>query len=155
MKYIKIPKEMFENPEYKKLSANAKLLYGLLLDRQSLSKKNNLTDADGEIVVYFKRNEAGKLLNLSVRSIQKVYEELKNIGLLREKSQGIGKAYLLYVKIFSHRCTKTSVTDVQKLPTNKTELNKTDINKTDLNKIDRYYNKDFPDIDYDTEDRPF
>ncbi len=131
--YIKIPKDMFNDPQYKALSANAKLLYGLLLDRRSLSESNNLTDADGKTVVFCSRNNAGELLNLSTRSTQKVFEELKDAGLVCEKSRGVGKTYMLYVKNFRHRCTNSSAVDVQKLPTNNTELNNTDYNNTELN----------------------
>ena len=151
MAYLKLPKQLFKNPEYKTLSSNAKLLYALLLDRQELSRHNNMTDGYGNVIVYFKRKEAAELLNLTVRSTQKVFEELRKSGLLQEKPQGIGKAYLLYVKNFLPQCeecsddgginflsqyTNSSAHDVQILPPNNTELNNTDYNNNELNNTD-------------------
>lgn len=131
--YIKIPKEIFTDPQYKTLSANAKLLYGLLLDRRSLSEQNNKTDESGNTVVYCTRKDAGNMLNLGGRSAQKVFEELKAVGLVHEQSRGVGKTYMLYVNNIHRRCTNSSAHDVQKLTTNNTELNNTDINNTELN----------------------
>lgn len=49
-KYYQIPQELFINPLYKDtLNSDSKLLYGFLLDRMSLSAKNNWCDEDGNI----------------------------------------------------------------------------------------------------------
>ncbi len=106
--FIKIPKQLFTDDRYKTLSSHAKLLYALLLDRRSLSEQNGVCDKNGNTVVFCKRDEAGEVLNLSPRSAQKIFEELKEYGLLCEKPQGVGKTYMMYVKNFRCRCTKTS-----------------------------------------------
>ena len=57
--YYRVPKALFTNPRYKALSADAALLYGLLLDRTSLSGRNaaNFSDESGRIFIYYTLNE--------------------------------------------------------------------------------------------------
>ena len=52
--FVRVPKAILSNPAYKELSANAALLYGILLDRMSLSAKNKerFTDRYGDVFVY-------------------------------------------------------------------------------------------------------
>ncbi|WP_041668467.1 replication initiator protein A [Acetobacterium woodii] len=55
--FIRVPKELMTNPEYKDLSAESKLLYGVLLDRVSLSRKNNWVDDLGRIFIIYTRKD--------------------------------------------------------------------------------------------------
>ena len=155
MNYIKLPKELFKNPKYQKLSANAKLLYGLLLDRRSLSKSNNLTDGKGAVVVYFKRDEAAKILGIGRESTYKIFAELTKVGLLEQENAGVGKARILYVKNPTCKVEKHAPVRSEKPHPNKTELNNTELNKTDLNNIDPFFYTVLPDISYTDEGMPF
>ena len=62
--FYQVPKELFINPYYEKLNSDSKLLYALLLDRLSVSMKNEWIDEDGNIFLIFSRKEAGEKLNL-------------------------------------------------------------------------------------------
>ena len=62
--FYQIPKELFINPYYKDLNSDSKLLYSLLLDRLSISMKNNWIDEEGNIFLIFSRKEAQEKLNL-------------------------------------------------------------------------------------------
>ena len=42
--FYRIPKVLFIDPQFKPLSTDAKVLYGILLDRMSLSVKNHWLD---------------------------------------------------------------------------------------------------------------
>jgi len=95
MSYLKLPKQLFKDPKYKNLSANAKLLYALLLDRHSLSEKNNKTDEKGKTVVYFTREEARSILGIGKDSIIKCFADLKQAELLEEGFLGVGKTHPL------------------------------------------------------------
>ncbi len=53
--FFQVPKELFVNPYYTDLSLASKVLYGLLLDRLSLSIKNKWTDKEGDIYIIFSR----------------------------------------------------------------------------------------------------
>nr|WP_330382973.1 replication initiator protein A [uncultured Blautia sp.] len=51
--FFRIPKALFTEKEFASLSTDAKLLYGILLDRISLSKKNGWIDGDGYVYIIY------------------------------------------------------------------------------------------------------
>ena len=53
--FYQVPKELFTNPNYSKLSSDSKLLYGFILDRFTLSIKNNWQDENGYVYLIFTR----------------------------------------------------------------------------------------------------
>ena len=71
--FYHIPKELFINPYYKILSSDSKLLYALLLDRLSVSMKNEWIDEDGNIFLVFSRKEAQEKLKLSDKTATKAF----------------------------------------------------------------------------------
>lgn len=95
-KFYMIPKELFVNNRYTSLSPAAILLYGILLDRLTLSIKNNWIDKNGNVYLIFTRKEIQKLLHISDKTCTKVFKELVDAKLLLEKSQGKAKPKLLY-----------------------------------------------------------
>lgn len=95
-KYISIPKELFINPQYSYLSSDSKLLYGFLLDRFSLSIKNNWKDEKGNIYLIFTRKEIQKLFHLSDKTVTKAFRELIECKLIYEKKQGRNRPNLIY-----------------------------------------------------------
>ena len=80
--YYQIPKELFINPYYKDLNSDSKLLYSLLLDRLSISMKNNWIDEEGNIFLIFSRKEAQEKLNLSNKTVTKAFRQLSNVKLI-------------------------------------------------------------------------
>lgn len=101
--FYRIPKLLFTEPMFKGLSSEAKILYGLLLDRMSLSIKNGWFDEEGRAYIYFAIEDIAELLNCgknkAVRSLQELVDDT-GIGLIEKKRQGQGKANILYVKNF-------------------------------------------------------
>ena len=101
--FYRIPKLLFTEPMFKGLSSEAKLLYGLLLDRMSLSIKNGWFDEEGRAYIYFAIEDIAELLNCgknkAVRSLQELVDDT-GIGLIEKKRQGQGKSNILYVKNF-------------------------------------------------------
>lgn len=95
-KFYMIPKELFVNERYTSLSPIAILLYGILLDRLTLSIKNSWIDKNGNVYLIFTRKEIQKLLHISDKTCTKVFNELVETKLLLEKSQGKAKLKLLY-----------------------------------------------------------
>lgn len=95
-KFYMIPKELFVNKRYTSLSPAAILLYGILLDRLTLSIKNNWIDKNGNVYLIFTRKEIQRLLHISDKTCTKVFRELVDAKLLLEKSQGKSKPKLLY-----------------------------------------------------------
>ena len=96
--YYQIPMELFFNTKYKdKLNSDSKILYGFLLNRLTLSAKNNWIDENGSIFLIFTRKEVQELLNLSDKTVTKAFKQLKDCKLIYEKKQGANKPNLIYV----------------------------------------------------------
>lgn len=74
------------------LSPTAILLYGILLDRLTLSIKNNWIDKNENVYLIFTRKEIQKLLHISDKTCTKVFYELVDAKLLLEKGQGKAKS---------------------------------------------------------------
>lgn len=55
--FFRIPKLLITEPYFRRLSTDAKLLYGLMLDRMSLSMRNGWMDDDGHVYIYFTLEE--------------------------------------------------------------------------------------------------
>lgn len=97
-KYYQVPQELFINPLYKeKLNSDSKLLYGFLLDRLSLSLKNNWCDENGNVYLIFTRKEVQQKLCLSDKTVTKAFKQLTDCKLIYEKKQGANKPNLIFV----------------------------------------------------------
>jgi len=104
--FYQIPKELFINPYYKNLYSDSKLLYALLLDRLSVSMKNQWIDEDGNIFLVFSRKEAQEKLNLSDKTVTKAFKQLTSVKLIYEKRQGFRKNNIIYVGKINHISTE-------------------------------------------------
>ena len=100
--FYQVPKELFINPYYEKLNSDSKLLYALLLDRLSVSMKNEWIDEDGNIFLIFSRKEASEKLKLSDKTVTKAFKQLNTVKLIFEKKQGKNKPNLIYVDKINH-----------------------------------------------------
>lgn len=94
--FFKMPKMLFTE-EYKDLSAEAKLLYGLMLDRMQLSAINGWCDKNGEVFIFYTIAETGEMLGCGHDKATRLQRELEEHNLLRRKYQGKGKPAKLYV----------------------------------------------------------
>ncbi len=104
--FYQIPKELFINPYYKNLNSDSKLLYSLLLDRLSVSMKNEWIDEDRRIFLIFSRKEAQEKLNLSDKTVTKAFKQLADVKLICEKKQGFRKNNIIYVGKINHISTE-------------------------------------------------
>ena len=101
--FIRIPKQLFIDPAFSDLSTDAKLVYGLLLDRMSLSRKNNWFDEDNRVYIIFAIEDIIDTLNCARGKAVKVLQELdteSGVGLIEKKRLGLGKPNIIYVKNF-------------------------------------------------------
>lgn len=125
--YYRIPRLLITGEEFKDLSTDAKLLYGLLLDRMGLSAKNGWFDDQGRVFIYYPLDEVETDLNCSHGKAVKLMAELDRdtgIGLIERVRQGLGRPSMVYVKQFIQRpqrqsaCSrsiKNELPEVQKL----------------------------------------
>lgn len=104
--FFRIPKALFTEKEFEGLSTDAKLLYGILLDRINLSKKNGWVDADGYVYIIYTVAELQEVLNMSHTTVTKLLRELDSvhgIGLIERYRQGCNRPSVIYVKNFVKR----------------------------------------------------
>lgn len=150
--FYRVPKLLFTDEEFDHLSTDAKLLYGILLDRMNLSRVNNWMDEDGRIYIYYTIESIMDALNCGNKKAGSLLAELddkKGIGLITRYHQGLGKPD----KIFVHKCVKTepamsrghpqtcendisgevnsTFADMSEGRTNNTEYSNTDMNNTE------------------------
>ena len=99
--FYRIPKALFQEQRFQDLSTDAKTLYGILLDRMSLSVKNEWFDKQGRVFIIFTIEDVKRALCCADNKATKLLRELENFGLIERKRRGLGKPSLVYVKNFS------------------------------------------------------
>lgn len=99
--FYRVPKILVKDKRFKKLSSDAKILYGLMLDRMSLSIKNGWIDDENRSYIYYTLDNIMEDLCCAKEKCSKIITELKNIGLIEKKRQGLGKPDIIYVKNFT------------------------------------------------------
>ena len=156
--FYRIPKVLFTEERFRSVSAEAKVLYGLLLDRMSLSCKNGWLDKERRVYIIFTIEEVMTALGCADQKAGKLLHELENkCRLIERKRQGLGKPNLIYVKNFvenhvdnasgstapspesrfqnreNHDSGAVKITDQESLKSrsNNTENNDTDFSDTD------------------------
>ena len=154
--FYRIPKALFTQERFKCISTEAKILYGILLDRMSLSKRNGWLDEDGRVFIVFTLDEIKESMGCADQKAVKLLAELDDkADLIERRRQGLGKPNIIYVKNFvagatdngsklseskfknceNHNSGTLKITD-QELP--KSHSNKTDKSKTDISETDIY-----------------
>ena len=142
--FYRIPKVMFTDNRFQNISTEGKALYGLLLDRVSLSMENGWIDDEGRVYIIFTLTTIRQAMNCAEKSAIKYLTELEEFGLIERIRQGFGKPALIYVKNFidqqnlqvktskNYRSPPVKVTgqDLYNLQPNYTYNNNTDFNNT-------------------------
>ena len=99
--FYRVPKVLFTEDCFWNVSTDAKLLYGILLDRMNLSARNGWLDEEGRVYIIFTIEEIKGALGCAEKKAVKLLDELeKKCGLIERKRQGLGKPNLIYVKNF-------------------------------------------------------
>ena len=107
--FFRIPKALFQEQRFQDLSTDAKTLYGILLDRMSLSVKNEWFDKKGRVFIIFTIEDVKRTLRCADNKATRLLRELEKFGLIERKRRGQGKPCLVYVKNFSAESSKESV----------------------------------------------
>ena len=144
--FYRIPKLLFTENEFMGLSIEAKTVYGILLDRMSMSAKNGWLDEEGRVYVYMKVCSVASAMGCARQKAGRILAELHDFGLIERQKQHLGKPDRIYVKNFIHvrnsyilrdeirtsGCTEIVHQDVPKSSPNNTKNNNTDLNNTNL-----------------------
>ena len=147
--YFRIPKALFQDCRFRQLSTDARTLYGILLDRMSLSVKNGWLDEQGRVYIIYTVREVQESLCCAEHKAVKLFRELEGMDLIERKRRGLGRPSLIYVKDFSSGLPKAQVQNCPNsnsgaaesaiLEQPKPQANKTDKNKTEWNDPDHVY----------------
>ncbi|WP_235319718.1 replication initiator protein A [Lactococcus cremoris] len=95
--YYQLPKVLFSNIKYKKLSNDAKVAYALLKDRFNYSVQNNWVDEDDNLYFIFTNEELMEMLDSGNQKVIKIKKELQTSELLFQKRMGVNKPNRLYL----------------------------------------------------------
>lgn len=99
--FYRVPKVLFTREQFKQLSAEAKILYGIMLDKLNLSVKNKWVDEKGRVYIIYTIEQIMEDMNCADQKATKLLDELeKKCGLIERKRQGLGKPNLIFVKNF-------------------------------------------------------
>ncbi len=101
--FFRLPKKLIRDKQFEQLSSDAKILYGVLLDRMTLSIKNKWLDEENRIYIIYTIEEIAEEFSCSKRKAIMLLNDLERNGLLEKKRQGLGKPNLLYVKNFNQK----------------------------------------------------
>lgn len=149
--FYRVPKLLFTTERFWNLSTDAKMLYGLLLDRMALSQKNGWVDEQGRVYIIYTIENIMEALGCGNKKAISLLAELENkANLVLRKKQGLGKPNLIYVKKFTTavksvernflKCQNDTSGDVEITPlgVSKEHGNNTDINKTEYSDTDPF-----------------
>ena len=149
--YFRIPKALFHDCRFRQLSTDARTLYGILLDRMSLSVKNGWLDEQGRVYIIYTVREVQESLCCAEHKAVKLFRELEQIDLIERKRRGLGRTSLIYVKDFTTGLSKThnlncansnsGVAQSAVQERQKPQANKTDKNKTEWSDPDPIYSE--------------
>lgn len=151
--FYRIPKILFSQDKFWNVSTDAKLLYGILLDRMNLSARNGWLDEAGRVYIIFTIEEIKESLGCAEKKAVKLLDELeKKAELIERKRQGLGKPNLIYVKNFISESVERQFLNCQNdnsatfqntiQDLSKAQGNNTDIKNTDLSHTNSIYPSD-------------
>lgn len=135
--FYRIPKVLFTSDFFKGLSCEAKVLYGLMLDRMSLSVKNRWFDDEDRVYIIFTVEDVIELLGCARQKAIKLLAELdteRGIGLIEKKRQGLGKPSIIYVKNFMFKIES----DEETVPEERISEQKDAVNTADSQKYENH-----------------
>lgn len=98
--FVRIPQVFFTDEKFSAMSCEAKILYGLMLNRMGLSKKNGWLDSRNRVFIIYTIEDVMETMSCAKAKAVKTIKELEEIGLIEKNRQGFGKPTLIYVKNF-------------------------------------------------------
>ena len=141
--FYRIPKVLFTAAHYRAVPVEAKVLYGLLLDRMALSARNSWLDEGRRVFIYFTLEDVMSMMGCGHNKAVALFTELDKVGLIERKKQGQGRPTKIYVKNFIRReevktseKRKSALPETGGLDFRKSETINTDKNYTELNDTD-------------------
>lgn len=155
-RFYQLPKFLFEDNYFSKMTTEAKVMYALLKDRFELSRLNNWVDSENNIYLLYTNKQLCSILNYAEPKIIKLKKELEKYNLIINERQGLNKPNKIYLleptydkelinskfqnkEFISSRTNKSSVQELINSKSNDTDFNNTDYIKTESNDTNDLY----------------
>jgi len=140
--FYMIPKELFKNEIFDGIDINSKVLYGFMLDRASLSATNpDFIDENGNVYIIYTVEQIKEDLRCANDKAMKMLKQLEEIGLIKRRIRGQGKAAITYVMDFStaklSTASKEEYKDSENQNAKKQKVSIPKIGKQDFQKSER------------------
>lgn len=132
-RFYQLPKYLFEDAYFKKMSAEAKIMYALLKDRFELSIQNEWVDKNNNIYFIFSNKHLCEYLGYAEQKIIKLKKELISFNLLTQERVGLNKTNRLYLLKPNYDIKASHSKELPNSQSNDTENNDTDYIKTESN----------------------
>ncbi len=110
-RFYQLPKWLIHDDRFKNISNDARVAYSLLKDRHELSMANDWVDEQGNVYLYYSRENLSEILNCGLKKTIKVMKELKDYSLIEEDRQGQGKTNMIYLMAITVENTLTCQKD--------------------------------------------
>lgn len=147
--FYRVPKLLFTSGRFRNLSTDAKMLYGLFLDRMALSQRNGWVDSQGRVYIIYTVENIMESLGCGNKKAIKLLSELEEkANLIMREKKGQGKPNLIYLRKFTAiandmgghflKCENDTSGNVELKgqEMSKAHSNNTDINNTEYSDID-------------------
>lgn len=158
--FYRIPKILIVEDYFQNLSTSAKLLYGLLLDRVSLSANSKWFDDQGRVYIIYTLKSIQRDMHCGDRKATRLLQELEKWGLIERKSQGQGKPAIIYVKNFcgvwsKERFLSRQNDDSRTVKMTSQESSEQRCNNTNINNTDYIDTYPIQSVEWDRDKRDF
>ena len=161
--FYRFPKALFTDSRFRGISVEAKVLYGLLLDRMGLSVKNGWKDEEGRVYIIFTVEAIMEYLGCSNKKAVGLLRELdEKAGLIERRRQGLGRPSLIYVKNFISESSEPRIQNRENhdsgtvknatLESLKSRGIKNNQNNTDLSETDPFFSGEIAGTEYEGKD---
>ncbi|HEA4021265.1 replication initiator protein A [Staphylococcus aureus] len=149
-RFYQLPKFLFEDDYFSKMTTDAKVMYALLKDRFELSKINNWIDEENNIYLLYTNKQLCSILQYGEPKIIKLKKELEKFNLIINERQGLNRPNKIYLlepsydkeltnrkfqnkQIVSSRTNENIVQELTICKSNDTDINDTDYKETENN----------------------
>ncbi|MGN4158014.1 replication initiator protein A [Staphylococcus capitis] len=149
-RFYQLPKFLFEDDYFSKMTTDAKVMYALLKDRFELSKINNWIDEENNIYLLYTNKQLCSILQYGEPKIIKLKKELEKFNLIINERQGLNRPNKIYLlepsydkeltnrkfqnkQIVSSRTNENIVQELTICKSNDTKNNDTDYKETENN----------------------
>ena len=148
-RFVQIPYAFFSLEEFKELTSDAKILYGLMLGMMNLSRKNGWFDDENRVYISWSQDDMASTLGRSVGTVSKTINQLKDAGLIQYDKHGQGNCAVIYLKDFLHclegnenkKIEKKKFLNRKKCVSRNSQVQTPDRSKIDANNINNIYKK--------------